>query len=36
MKNIRTEILINRDITNVWDVLMNFESYLNGIHLSDQ
>ncbi|MBK7357659.1 MAG: SRPBCC domain-containing protein [Saprospiraceae bacterium] len=27
MKNIRTEILINRDITNVWDVLMNFESY---------
>jgi hypothetical protein len=27
MKNIQTEILINTDITKVWDVLMNFESY---------
>jgi hypothetical protein len=27
MKNIQTEILINTDITTVWDVLMNFDSY---------
>jgi hypothetical protein len=27
MKNIQTEILINTDITKVWDVLMNFDSY---------
>ncbi len=27
MKNIRTEILINTDITKVWDVLMDFNSY---------
>ena len=27
MKNIRTEILINTDITKVWDVLMDFDSY---------
>ena len=27
MKNIQTEILINSDITKVWDVLMNFDSY---------
>jgi len=27
MKNIQTEILINKGITNVWDVLMNFDSY---------
>ena len=27
MKNIQTEILINTDITKVWDVLINFESY---------
>jgi hypothetical protein len=27
MKNIQTEILINTDITKVWDVLMNFNSY---------
>jgi len=27
MKNIRTEILINADITKVWDVLMDFNSY---------
>jgi hypothetical protein len=27
MKNIQTEILINTDITKVWNVLMNFDSY---------
>jgi len=27
MKNIQTEILINTDITKVWDVLMNFDNY---------
>ena len=27
MKNIQTEILISTDITKVWDVLMNFDSY---------
>ena len=27
MKNIQTEILINTDITKVWDVLMNFNNY---------
>ena len=27
MKNIQTEIVINADITKVWDVLMNFKSY---------
>jgi hypothetical protein len=27
MKNIQTEILINTDITKVWDVLMNFDGY---------
>jgi len=27
MKNIQTEILINTDITKVWDVLMNFDKY---------
>jgi hypothetical protein len=27
MKNIQTEILINTDISTVWGVLMNFESY---------
>ena len=27
MKNIQTEILINTNITKVWDVLMNFDSY---------
>ncbi len=27
MKNTQTEILINTDITKVWDVLMNFDSY---------
>jgi hypothetical protein len=27
MKNIQTEILIHTDITKVWDVLMNFDSY---------
>jgi hypothetical protein len=27
MKNIQTEILINTDITKVWDVLMNFNGY---------
>ena len=27
MKNIQTEILINTDITKVWEVLMNFDSY---------
>jgi hypothetical protein len=28
MKNIQTEILINTDITKVWDVLMNFDNRL--------
>jgi hypothetical protein len=27
MKNIQTEILINTDITKVWDILMNFDNY---------
>ena len=27
MKNIQTEILINTDITKVWDILMNFDGY---------
>jgi hypothetical protein len=27
MKNIQTEILINTDITKVWDVLMDFDNY---------
>lgn len=27
MKNIQTEILINTDITKVWDVLLNFDNY---------
>jgi len=27
MKKIQTEILINTDITKVWDVLMNFDGY---------
>ncbi len=27
MRNIQTEILINSDLTKVWDVLMNFQSY---------
>ena len=27
MKNIQTEILINTNITKIWDVLMNFDSY---------
>jgi hypothetical protein len=27
MKNIQTEIIINTDITKVWGVLMNFDSY---------
>jgi hypothetical protein len=27
MKNIQIEILINTDITKVWDVLMNFDNY---------
>jgi len=27
VKNIQTEILINTDITKVWDFLMNFDSY---------
>lgn len=27
MKNIQTEIVINTDLTKVWDVLMNFDSY---------
>ena len=27
MKNIQTEIVIHADLTKVWDVLMNFDSY---------
>jgi hypothetical protein len=27
MRNIQTDILINTEITKVWDVLMNFDSY---------
>jgi uncharacterized protein YndB with AHSA1/START domain len=27
MNNIQTEILINTDITKVWDILINFDGY---------